>query len=115
VKRQIDNWTAEAFVFSGRPNPQWVLTEIQARDWMKLWHDAIPSGKEVQRPSRSGYTGCRLHFNEHSYWILFDSCVSFYDKGQLISKTDSEREMEYFLLHTATKEEKEILRNMKII
>jgi hypothetical protein len=115
VKRQITNWTAEAFVFSGRPNPQWILTEKQADDWMDRWQAAPSSSKEVERPSRLGYTGCKLQFNEHSYWLIADSCVSFYDKGQVISKEDVGREMEYFLLHTATKEEKEILRSLNVI
>jgi hypothetical protein len=115
VKRQITNWTAEAFVFSGRPNPQWILTKKQAHDWMDIWQSASYSNNEVQRPSRLGYTGCRLQFNEHSYWIMYNGCVSFYDKGQVISKEDAAREMEYFLLNTATKKEKEILQSLKLI
>jgi hypothetical protein len=115
VKRQITNWTAEGFVFSGRQNPQWILTEKQANDWMDLWQTALHSNKDVQRPSKLGYTGCRLQFNEHSYWLIHDSCVSFYDEGQVISKEDAGREMEFFLLHTATKEEKEILQSLKLI
>lgn len=105
----------EAFVFSGRANPQWILTEKQAGDWMNHWQAAPSSGKEVERPSRLGYTGCRLQFNEHSYWLIGNSCVSFYDQEQVISKEDAGREMEFFLLNTATKEEKEILKSMKLI
>ena len=115
MKRQITNWTAEAFVFSGRQNPQWILTEKQADDWKNLWQGASPSDKEVQRTSKLGYTGCRLQCNEHSYWIIFDGCVSFYDQQQVISKEDTGRAMEYFLLNTATKEEKEILQSLKLI
>jgi hypothetical protein len=115
VKRQITNWTAEAFVFSGRQNPQWILTEEQADDWMNLWQRASSSDKEEQQPSRLGYTGCRLQLNEHSYWHMFDGCVSFYDKGQVISKEDEERKLEYFLLNTASAEIKEILHSLKVI
>ena len=106
---------AEAFVFSGRQNPQWILTEKQAHDWMDRWRAAPPSGIELQRPSRLGYTGCRLQLNEHSHWFIYDGCVSFHDKEQVISKEDAGREMEYFLLNTATMEEKEILRSLKVI
>lgn len=115
MKRKISNWTVEAFVFSGRPNPECTLTEKQAHDWMNLWHVTPPSGKEVHRPSMLGYTGCRLQLNEHSYWLLFDGCVSFYDRESVMSKKDTGRQMEYFLLNTATGEVKNVLRSQGIL
>jgi hypothetical protein len=115
VKRKINNWTAEAFVFSGRPNPEWELTDKQAHDWMNLWEAAPSSGKEVQRIPRLGYTGCRLQLNEHSYWFIYDSCVSFYDKGMVISKKDVEKKMEFFLLNTAPEEARDILLTLGLI
>jgi hypothetical protein len=115
VKRKISNWTAEAFVFSGRPNPEWVLTDKQAVDWMNLWQTAPYASKEVQLPSRLGYTGCRLQMNEHSYWILSDGCVSFYDNKQVIPKKDAENKMELFLLNSASEEPRQILLTLGLI
>jgi hypothetical protein len=103
------------FVFSGRQNPQWILSEKQANDWMVLWQAASHSNKDAQCPSRLGYTGCRLQLNEHSHWLIFNGCVSFYDKEKVISKKDADRQMEFFLLHTAPKEENEILQSLKFI
>jgi hypothetical protein len=115
VKSKISNWTAKAFVFSGRPDPEWVLTEKQAHDWMNLWHAAPSSGKKVQLPSRLGYTGCRLQLNEHSYWMLSDGCVTFYNNSQVISKKDADNKMEFFLLNSASEEPREILLTLGLI
>jgi hypothetical protein len=115
VNRKISNWTAEVFVFSGRQNPTWILSEKQSGDWMKLWQEAPSTDKEVKQPSRLGYTGCKLQYNEHSHWFIYNGCVSFYDSGKIISKKDEERKIEYFLLHTASGENKKLLQDMKLI
>ncbi len=115
MKSKIANWTVEAFVFSGRPNPKWVLTKKQARDWMNFWQAAPSTSKEVQRISRLGYTGCKLQLNEHSYWILSDGFVSFYDNDQVISKKDIEKKLEFILLNSAPEESRTILVNLGLI
>lgn len=107
-------WIAEAFLFSGRRNPQWQLNMKQNAEWMKLWQAASPSGKNVKMPSILGYTGCRLKMNEHSHWFIYDGCVSFYEKGNVINKKDTDRQMEFFLMRTAPEDVKKILNELKI-
>jgi hypothetical protein len=102
-------WTVTAFLFSGRRNPQWKLTPEEAKEWMNKWRHAPLSPKEVKRPSVLGYTGCSLQYNEHSYWMIFDSCVSFYDQGLVISKEDTQRGMEKLLFRGAPDEIKKLL------
>jgi hypothetical protein len=115
MKTVSNNWTAEAFLFSGRPNPQWPLTEEQATDWMKLWEAATPSVKEARQLAILGYTGCKLHHDKHSYWLMADGCVSFFDQDTVINRSDPGRKMEYFLLHTAPEEVKQVLRVVKVL
>lgn len=115
MSKHIPDWTAEAFVFSGRPNPQWIITEKQAADWISLWEQAAPSGKELQLPSRLGYTGCRLQYNKHSHWLMYNGCVSFFDGSQVISKIDGAKKMEFFLLNSAPTEPREILVTLGLI
>jgi hypothetical protein len=111
----VKKWTAVARLFSGRENPDWELTLAQQKNWMILWQQAPLSDTEVEIPSRLGYTGCRLQYNAHSHWQLYNGCVSFYEKETVFSKKDEERQMELFLLNTAPEEVKEVLRDIRII
>ena len=104
-----------SLLFSGRPNIEWQLTAVQQKKWMVLWKQASLSNEDVKQPSKLGYTGCRLQYDEHSHWHLYNGCVGFYEQGKIISKKDIEQEMELFLLKTAPKEVKEILMALKII
>jgi hypothetical protein len=102
-------------LFSGRQNPEWKLTAAQQKNWMVLWQHASLSDKEALFPSILGYTGCRLQYNEHSHWQLYNGCVSFYEKQTVFSKKDEDRQMELFLLNTAPEEVKEIFKQQHII
>lgn len=82
---------------------------------MLLWKQALLSNTEVESCSKLGYTGCRLQNNEHSHWYLYNGCVSFYEKGNMVSKKDEERQMELFLLSTAPEELKDIFSEQQII
>jgi hypothetical protein len=115
LKAINNNWTATALLFSGRPNFEWALIASQQKNWMQLWEDAALSDTAVKQPSVLGYTGCRLQYDEHSHWYLYNGCVSFYEEGKTVSKKDDERKMELFLLGTAPEEVKGFLREMKII
>jgi hypothetical protein len=108
-------WKATALLFSGRQNPEWILTAAQQKNWMELWAEAALSDTAVESPSILGYTGCRLQYNDHSHWQLYNGCVSFYEQGKIVSKKDSEKQMELFLLNTAPEEVKQILQGLKII
>ena len=98
--------TAQAFLFSGRPNPVWRLSTAQMQEWKKQWNEAAFSDKEAQRPSILGYTGCLLQNDEHSYWIIFNGCVSFYEGKNISSRKDEGRRMERWLIDTGPEEVK---------
>ena len=88
---------------------------MQQKNWMALWKFASLSNTTVEHPSKLGYTGCQLQYDEHSHWQLYNGCVSFYEKETVFSKKDEERQMELFLLNTAPEEVKDILQGMEII
>lgn len=115
MKQDNTKWKATARLFSGRRDPEWELTTTQQKNWMLLWKYASLSDTEVKFPSILGYTGCRLQFDEHSHWQLYNGCVSFFEKGTVFSKKDEARQMELFLLDTAPDEVKQILRAQKVI
>jgi hypothetical protein len=115
LKQDKTKWKATVLLFSGRQNPEWILTTVQQKSWMELWAEAHLSDTAVETPSILGYTGCRLQYNEHSHWQLYNGCVSFYEQGKIVSKKDEEKQMESFLLNTAPDEVKEVLRGLNII
>lgn len=115
MKPDNTKWKVTAQLFSGRQNPEWELTAAQQKNWMLLWKHASLSDTEVEASSKLGYTGCRLQYDAHSHWQLYNGCVSFYEKEKIVSKKDDERKMELFLLNTAPEEKKEILRSINII
>lgn len=106
---------ATAFIFSGRKDPEWMLNKKQAAQWMKLWQQASLSDKEAVLPSVLGYRGCKLKENELSYWQLFNGLVSHYSKEGVISKEDTGKQMETFLMNTAPAEVMEILKMLKAL
>jgi hypothetical protein len=101
-------------LFSGRQNPEWELTAALQKNWMLLWKHASLSDTEVESASKLGYTGCRLQYDEHSHWQLYNGCV-FFEKDTFFSKKGEERQMELFLLNTASEEMKVILTQQNII
>lgn len=115
MKSKIINRCAEVYIYSGRPNPKWLLSTGQIKSWKQQWTDAPLSGYEVQRPAVLGYTGCRLQYDEHAYWIIYDGRISFYEEGKITSREDQHRRMELFLLRTSTGEAKEILHSLELI
>jgi hypothetical protein len=108
-------WKARVLLFSGRQNPEWQLTAMQQKNWMLLWKHASLSDTKAEPPSKLGYTGCRLQYDEHSHWYLYNGCVSFYENETFFSKNDEGRQMELFLLNTAPAEVKAILTEQNII
>lgn len=102
--RKTESRTAEAFLYSGRLNPQWRLTPAQLKHWIQHWDEAPFSERQAGRLSVLGYTGCVLHYDEDSYWIIFNGVVSFYKKEKVINKKDSNRQLEQWLLGTAPDE-----------
>lgn len=111
-KRKTESRTAEAFLYSGRANPQWRLDQEQFSEWKKQWQEAVHSDQQAGRLSVLGYTGCLLQNDEHSYWIIFNGTVSFYEKDIVINKKDAHQQMEQWLLSTAPDEVRKIATNL---
>lgn len=108
-------WKVTALLYSGRQNPEWLLTAAEQQRWMELWLSAVLNETAPEPSPVLGYTGCTLQFEERSHWLLFNGCVSLYAGDHVVSKKDGGRAMELFLLSTAPQQVKEELLLMKII
>jgi hypothetical protein len=113
MSKAAGTYIAEAFLYSGQRNPKWALDNIQMIIWKEQWNEAPFSAVEVNRPAVLGYTGCQLQLNEHSYWIISNGCVSFYDGATVVNKKDDGRKMESWLLRTGPEDVRRMLENIK--
>jgi hypothetical protein len=106
-------WTATAFVFSGRQDPQWILSAEQSKRWLAHWESAGTSNRQTVIPSILGYRGCKLQKNEHSYWLVHNSCVCLYENDVVICRKDAGRTAELYLLSTGPDTAQLILRQLR--
>jgi hypothetical protein len=115
-KKDVDiEWKVVPNLFSGRPNPEWILSKAQIAAWELLWEKAVVSNKLIEPKPILGYNGCTLQTHTALYWFVVDGLVGLYDTTTIIVKEDSNAQMEQFLLHTAPKEIKELLQQINII
>jgi hypothetical protein len=92
-------------IFSGRPNPQWVLTPSQERKFLDLIDQAsTPTDKKPPGVSpRLGYRGFTVQSAPDSYeegvsLLIQDSIIDF---GQLSPNRIADTDLERWLLETA--------------
>lgn len=101
-------WIVIASVYSGRPDPRWEITAEQADRFTSLWNKAAPSEKEVTIPSRSGYKGVRIIADKKRFMVC-DEIITCIEEQTKISKRDSNKAIERFLLSTAPEEIQKVL------
>ena len=107
-------WKVTVRLYSGRQNPEWVLTEKQADYLQKQWDQAIFVNTVLLPPSPLGYTGCRVQKYDHTFWVLYNGIISLHEKEKEYFKKDPNKTLELFLLHTGPEEVKALLHKINI-
>jgi hypothetical protein len=108
-------WHAGALLYSGRPDPRWVVPPERVDELMTLWRrmPVLPAYEEP--PPRLGYRGCWLEAPDGPRWIARDGAVAcrpgsrkvFGSRaaktgaGTIEARRDEEREFERAVLATA--------------
>ena len=94
--------TARAFVFSGRPDPTWLVKEQQSQQLEVLWDQLKLSAAPMHPRPSLGYRGvsmiCGTSNNEYS---AFDGHVNRKVGNTVEWKKDKERLFERIVLSTA--------------
>ncbi len=96
-----DTLVASAFVFSGRPNPVWPVSDAVVRELQALWSSLATSS---ERPSASqvlGYRGCCITDEAGRVWHAYRGVVTLTAGNSSESRRDPERIFETRVLVSA--------------
>ena len=98
---QPARWSAGAQVFSGRPDPLWVVARDVAARLLALWkamphwRGAVPVGAAL------GYRGSCLAWDSSRTWVAYRGAVTLVRHGRRESRRDCDRAFEKLLLSSA--------------
>jgi hypothetical protein len=90
------DWTAGAFIFSGRPDPTWPIPSDVAGDLVVIWESLPPSEATVSPPTL-GYRGCYVRCSTGRMWTAYRELVTHSDER----RRDDERCFERTVLSSA--------------
>jgi len=95
------DWLAKALVFSGRPDPAWVIPSSTAEELLRLWAELPSSTGRRPSPPPLGYRGCLLQAPDGRTWESFRGKVTLNDGHMTQTRDDPDRRFEQLLLATA--------------
>lgn len=93
--------TARAFIFSGRPDPTWVVGEQQALRLEAIWKQLAPSDAPAPPRPVLGYRGISMMCETNEEYIAVSGYVRRKAGSAVEWKKDDERFFERLLLSTA--------------
>ena len=93
--------TARAFIFSGRPDPIWIVEEKISRRLDSIWKQLEPCVSSTPTGSRLGYRGVSMVCATKGEFIAFAGCVTKKIGNTVECRKDEKRLFERFLLSTA--------------
>jgi hypothetical protein len=94
--------TGTAFVFSGRPDPEWEVPAEVRTSLQKFWSALTPGASALPPAPPLGYRGCALRCPPDDEWLAYGGVVSHtVASGAVDFRLDPERTFERLLLSTA--------------
>jgi hypothetical protein len=101
TSRSAEAWIAGAFLYSGRRDPTWQVSEKVAKALQKLWDGMAPVPGASPDTSRLGYRGVFLREAEGREWSAFRGLASLKTGTGIEVRTDTAREFEKRILVSA--------------
>lgn len=95
------DWLAWALVFSGRPDPTWVVPPGAVEELLAVWAHLTPGREQHPGPPPLGYRGCLLRAPDGRTWRSSGGSVTMQDGGLAQVRADPARRFERLLLATA--------------
>jgi hypothetical protein len=94
-------WVAEMFVFSGRRDPVWPISEETARSLEAIWEALEPTAHAAAAPPPLGYRGCQLKDPQGRIWRAFGKVVTLTTRAGTETRSDLGRKFERSLIAAA--------------
>jgi hypothetical protein len=86
-------------LYSGRPNPEWALTDADAEHLVALWSALLPALANAPEPGL-GYRGCVLRDGVRR-WQAFDGVAILTSPASVETRADANRVFELAIFATA--------------
>lgn len=93
--------TAHVFVFSGRPDPTWLVEEQHSKRLEEIWNQLTPSVAQGDVRQRLGYRGVTMACEGDKEYTALGGFVKKKVGNAIEWRRDAERRFERFLLSTA--------------
>jgi len=95
------DWTAGAFVFSGRPDPTWPISRAVADELVAIWETLVPTDDAVPTPPALGYRGCFVRDPAGRTWTAFHELVTRSSENGSETRRDDDWRFERTVLASA--------------
>ena len=96
-----ETWTAQVRLFSGRPDPRWVLTRAWTLRLEALWQELKPQDLTPPMPPPLGYRGCLVCHGSDIRWEAYKGVVTGVSRGGREARNDQPRAFERLVLDSA--------------
>ncbi|MCP3973375.1 MAG: hypothetical protein GY720_02645 [bacterium] len=97
----MNEWKAHALIFSGRPDPEWVVPADRITSLVEAWAGMSPTDVEPPRSSNLGYRGVVLVAPEGRSWFAFGGTVTLTEGDQTERRADEGSQWEFALVGSA--------------
>jgi len=103
-RSNVHGWTAGAYLYSGRRDPVWNVSERVVKQLLALW-ESLPCTSEQKELHHGGlgYRGSFLRGDDKREWVAFNGLVSLQTSAGMQVRKDAAREFEKILLASAPK------------
>ena len=99
-KKRKQKGIACAFIFSGRRDPTWTVTNTLIKRLENIWNSLDVTEKIPSTPTL-GYRGCLLRDNINREWFVYKRFVRLSINGVSETRLDKHSEFEKLLLSSA--------------
>jgi hypothetical protein len=99
---QGKHYIAGVSIFSGRPDPTWIVSQDVAERLQSLWDSLEEAAATQPQPPPLGYRGCFLRDTaEEREWVAYKRVVTLKTPAGNEARRDEKREFESLLLKSA--------------
>src|SRR6266853_3810112 len=89
--KRAREWTGGALIFSGRPDPTWIVGQRTIRELETLWATLSPWSGPVPSAPPLGYRGCFLRGPKMREWFAYGGVVTLKAGDRTESRQDKIR------------------------